>query len=509
MKFKNKVLFITFFLFFCFLSTKVNATDDSLIIDGYDMSDVYNRFSKDASFFIFYFQGDYWYYAPFGNYYSYVAIQPSENSTDIVTYYDSSWNECGWFSFHKYNKTTHIFDWQWDGNLSQLKLQSMTSIKYTSKGIYNTDHKTFYLSPTSFMPTLEWSFDRRVDTIIMSSQHFSLDTIKKYKLYYTTDSSKVNDYKNLDTVPIGSLKDTSGNTSYFWFLSFDNYYVNDVTYYFILEDIETEEILASTMKVDFGSLNSYFDNELNQSLKDQGFYGESFTHGVPTLNMKYTRFMNGENSYYYEISSQYFSKYEVVDQYIAYYTNDSTKDFSTWDTLNIATLNNTKTGQTNYYYFFNTPSDSENATYYFVLYNKVTGQYGSISSLKLDYEKMWEYSEQLKNDNNVVNSRFDKLIAYLKDRFGLLFYPFELIADIFNRFYSIKWEEPILKIPALSVPLFGYHLTNEITYNFNDLLVNPTVKYIHDVYLIIADVILIFCVIKLAIKVFEEVLVNG
>jgi len=520
MKIKNIILFIILgfmIAFLLLLSTEVKASN-------YDLSDYKNHITNGYNWFLLHTLND-------DNYYFLTTLNTNryfmfrDYTFSNGTYYlEGAFSTVAYkhFQVYKFNKSTNKFDYFAEYNVSQYAYDKPSlgrgEVLASSANIYQWDATTVFVppfeySPSVILPTLEWSFDRRVNTVIMNSQHFTLGEITKYNLYYTTNSSEVEDYKNLPYANIGSLKDTSTDTtSYFWFLSFENYFVSNATYYFILEDIETGEVAMSSMKINFDSLNEYFDEQLNQNLEDSGFTtGTSFTNGVPSLQMKYTRYMNADSTYYYQISSQYFSQYEVTDQYVAYYTNDTSilEDYSSWNTLNIATFKDTKTGQTNYYYFFNMPSDSENTTYYFVLYNKITGQYGSVSSLTLDFNSMWEYSEQLKNDNNVVNSRFDKLIEYIKERFGFILYPFELIGDIFNRFYNINWEEPIIKIPALNVPVFGQVLTEEFTYNFNDLLDNTTIKYIHTIYLVFADVILIFAVIQFGMKVFEEVFVNG
>jgi len=80
-----------------------------------------------------------------------------------------------------------------------------------------------------------------------------------------------------------------------------------------------------------------------------------------------------------------------------------------------------------------------------------------------------------------------------------------------NDYFAVLYGDDIMKstIPALNVPVFGQVLTEEFTYNFNDLLDNTTIKYIHTIYLVFADVILIFAVIQFGMKVFEEVFVNG
>lgn len=530
MKIKHKILFIILgFLFICCLKTNVKATTVNL--SNYATKDL-----KSGVWVMVIGQETNTIYLITGERSDYPYILTSCVQNDDGSYYSTGSfvtaqnNGSQWYNkqagtyVYKFNYDTSLFGSATRYGIGDGCFNAGENCNFIASGknVYSHGNSTIrfnttavpeeYIIPSKFI-TLEWSFERRVDTIIMSSQHVSLEEISKYNLYYTTNSSQVENYKNLSCANIGSLKDESTDiTSYFWFLSFENYFISSETYYFILEDIGTGEVAMSSMTINFNSLNDYFDEQLNQNLTDSGFSpGTSFTNGVPTLQMKYTRYMNADSTYYYQIYSQYFTQHEVTNQYVAYYTNDTSilEDYSSWSSLNIATFKDTKTGQTNYYYFFNMPSDSENTTYYFVLYNKITGQYGSVSSLTLDFDKMWEYSEQLKNDNNVVNSRFDQLIEYIKERFGFILYPFELIGEIFNRFYNINWEEPIIKIPALNVPVFGQVLTEEFTYNFNTLLDNTTIKYIHTIYIVFADVILIFAVIQFGMKVFEEVFVNG
>lgn len=103
------------------------------------------------------------------------------------------------------------------------------------------------------------------------------------------------------------------------------------------------------------------------------------------------------------------------------------------------------------------------------------------------------------------NDFFSDLKQWFSDRFGLLFYPFELIIDILNRITNINLSEPKFNIPEIKEPSTGKILFKAQNYNFNDLLSTNEFKIMHDIYFVIVDAIIIFALANLIKSKLKEV----
>ena len=101
------------------------------------------------------------------------------------------------------------------------------------------------------------------------------------------------------------------------------------------------------------------------------------------------------------------------------------------------------------------------------------------------------------------------MYSFFSEHFGFLSYPFEFIINLLNRVFNIKYEEPILHIPVLKVPTTGDVVFNGFDYNLNSMLNYPIVLYLHNIYLIAIDFILVILFIIHIKNTFEEVIGNG
>ena len=151
---KNKILTITvifILLSFIFINTNVFATEttNTLIVDGHDMSDIYNYFSPDDAFFIYIAPGttSYFFYKPTGNGYTSHVSLFSTKETATVLYCNSSWNYYGHVNFYSFDTSTERFKLAWEGDCNGDHNISNMNIVYASKGIYNADHETFFMNP--------------------------------------------------------------------------------------------------------------------------------------------------------------------------------------------------------------------------------------------------------------------------------------------------------------------------------------------------------------------------
>ncbi len=138
------ILCITIFCFLLFLSNNVFAENKKLVVDNYDMSDIYNYFAEDEAFFIVKIGDRYLFYMPINNNYKkYCAIK-----NNYISYFNENWFslEGNNYKFYYFNADTNKFDYAWTGAYDSFKYNAYP-VLYASKGIYNADHKTFFLTP--------------------------------------------------------------------------------------------------------------------------------------------------------------------------------------------------------------------------------------------------------------------------------------------------------------------------------------------------------------------------
>ena len=107
--------------------------------------------------------------------------------------------------------------------------------------------------------------------------------------------------------------------------------------------------------------------------------------------------------------------------------------------------------------------------------------------------------------DDFLGTYFTDLKEWFSDRLGFLFYPFELVIDILNMILDIDFSEPVFNIPDITEPFSNKKLISETTFKFNDLLENNTFDTIHSIYLVCVDVFVVFGLVNLFRKKYEEV----
>lgn len=103
----------------------------------------------------------------------------------------------------------------------------------------------------------------------------------------------------------------------------------------------------------------------------------------------------------------------------------------------------------------------------------------------------------------------DDLNSYFGEAFGILYYPFEILIDFFNRVQSLNTTDTaIISIPKFELNFAGHSATifQGFDFDFNSILTNETYKNIHNIYLGVVDVILWLSVVFLASKCIKNVI---
>lgn len=313
------------------------------------------------------------------------------------------------------------------------------------------------------------------------SNYFNYDDASKYKCYISTNA------KDWDLMNYETFNNTETGSVQFRF----NYKIfENGTYYFKLFNTETNKEKYITYIV-----TNILKNSSNSGINDLG---------IPQPFCTYERV--GDE---FIIKTQNFDL-EDMQKYKCLYTNDSSNlDYSTWSEMNMGTINNIKLNTTEYYFYFTVPTDSENCMYYFVFYDYKQNAYGYPSSLTCDFDYMNEYCDKIQGVLDEEKNRFQELLNFFKERFGFLTYPFEFIADLFNRILNIDYGEPIIRIPKLYIPGSEQKIFDGYEYNFNNVLENNVISNIYNIYLVAVDFILVIGVVVLSYDTIMEVFGNG
>lgn len=363
----------------------------------------------------------------------------------------------------------------------------MTSASFITKStfdIMHTDGYVFFKANSSLdfnSYKIELSTNEKTnDPIIAYSNYFNLSDATKYRCYISTNA------KDWILMNYETFNDIANNVTKFRF----NYKIfKNGCYYFKFLNTETND-------------ENYLSYNVTNIVKNSSNSG--FTDsGIPQPFCTYER-VNKE----FIIKTQSFSASDM-QKYRCFYTKTPGNDYSSWDEMSMGSFTNTLTGETEYYFFFTVPSDSEDCTFYFVFYDYTLNEYGAPSSLKCVFDKMNEYADSLNPTVSEKNNRFTELLKYFKERFGFLTYPFEFLINFANRIFNINYSEPVIHIPELRDPFNNNIIFSGLDFNFNSLLNNGTFNYIYNIYLVAVDFVIVVLFIFLCKKEIEEVFGNG
>ena len=315
--------------------------------------------------------------------------------------------------------------------------------------------------------------------IIAYSNYFNYEDALRYEVYISTDGYSW-EIMNAET-----FNDTINNKVFFRF----NYKIfkNGCYYFkFIDKSGENEDYATSY------NITNILKNSSNSGFTDSG---------IPQPFCTYERVND-----LFIIRTQNFTLEDIL-KLKCFYCNDNTysSDFSTWNEMSMGTFNNTILGTVEYYFFFTVPVDSEDCCYYMVFYNESLKEYGYPSSMNCFFDNMREYTGVVSGVVQEKEDKFTQLLNFFKERFGFLTYPFEFISNFINRCIALDFNEPILHIPEMYEPFFNNKIFSGVDYNFNSLLNNTTFAYVHSIYLVAVDAILIIGFIKLCLNTLMEV----
>lgn len=109
------------------------------------------------------------------------------------------------------------------------------------------------------------------------------------------------------------------------------------------------------------------------------------------------------------------------------------------------------------------------------------------------------------------NNYFNELNNWFSDRLGLLYFPIDFIISFLNRIYSSEFNNVIFNIPDIYIPGYGKEygypaIIPAYKFDFTDFISsNENINTIYNMYLLVVDGIIIWGIIQLFSKKYEEV----
>ena len=306
--------------------------------------------------------------------------------------------------------------------------------------------------------------------ITISCQSLSSEEISKYKLYY-----KIGDSDGFKSCDVRSFAD-NGVTTHQWYIEV---YRND-TYHFKFVNEETGEEIYESVKISNIVYNQdNVNNYINGAFKPSPFLSTEYISDTEIL-----------------ITTQKFfeDEFEKLECSYSKYIEDLGTE-SSYVPVKVRSFEDKVSNKISYQFYFSV-SNLENdgdGTYFVRFYNKILKEY-TYASISVMFENIVDYQDSIFG----VNSDWQKLLDFFKERFGFLIYPFELIVNVLDKMNNVEFKEPKFVIPDINEPVTNQRLISAVDFNFNDILEDGVFKNIHDIYLIVVDAIIIFALINLA-----------
>ncbi len=463
------------FIFFIFITTRVNAASNTLIVDGYDMSDVYTYFNEGESFYI----------AKIGSSYRLVVPQNTSyrkyvvNDGNCIVYANSNFSYLGGnnYKFYNYNSSTKKFVYGWTGAIDAWHSKDCI-VAYSNNGVYNKDHKTFYAEPSVvFVEPYISNTDadlvsQGTNRIIIFPGSIDLDSSIRFYISRYDKTDFGDDTFIYDNVV---LFDTT--------LNFGSDYYKSITEGGVLSEF-WYEVPYSSMNVSFEKGQMYnFCLSYTDSSGEVCFVNRNIVMGsiseTDKLNDNINKGFNDLATNMDKNTSEIIASNEKTQQAIKEQTS--------------AIEENNKTNKN--------------------IFEKIGEMLSYINPFSENffvYKLIELLLEMLKSlfipSDNFFNDWLSDMNDYFSDRFGIIYYPFDLVIDFLTRVVdtcSNVSNNAVLNVPDFN--FMGVTLIHSFTFDFNSLLVNHGLKTVYNIYLVVVDVILSLMLVNLAKNTFAEV----
>lgn len=100
---------------------------------------------------------------------------------------------------------------------------------------------------------------------------------------------------------------------------------------------------------------------------------------------------------------------------------------------------------------------------------------------------------------------FSEMHTFFSKKLGVLFYPFDFLSNLLNRYINLSNGSGVIDIPEIKFPLSDVVFLKATTFNLSTVSNNSNFAYIYNLYLDIVDVILIIALIVLSYRKFSDI----
>ncbi len=316
---------------------------------------------------------------------------------------------------------------------------------------------------------------------------------------YSTDK-KDWEYINFAT-PDKSSGDPDFNSKYFWTRIFKN-----GTYYFkfhLLYDVNGNDLdldFYVTKEIKNLTIEDYMsDDYIFKPIISLDFNEETQAFVVRTQSILLDKALN-LNCFYitYEKTEGFNPNKQIEDSVI-----------TGWNKMEIDFENNIYMGTSDAYFYFEIPIiNATDTNYKIAFYNYISEKSSEIVYYDFVYEDAKDYVENDLKAYLGINVRLNDFLKNIESHFGILGFPMAVVRNFCSKILTLQAKEPIISIPELYEPFYHNKIYDGTSFNFNSLLVNDSVIFIHEFYLTIVDIIFIYLFLVYCVKTLKTFISN-
>lgn len=356
-----------------------------------------------------------------------------------------------------------------------------------------------------FSVTLEPSEDTD-EPIIARTNTFSFDVSLKYSFHFSTDKVEWTRLNHSTEAP-SETEEVRADDTYYWTRIFKNgtYYFR-FTYYDEEYDENGKLISATpnyfyvTKKVENIMVEDYMsDDYIFKPIISLSFNEETQAFVVRTQSILLDKALN---------LNCFYVTYEKIE---GFNPNEQIEDdvITGWNKMEIDFENNIYMGTSDAYFYFEIPIiNATDTNYKIAFYNYISEKSSEIVYYDFIYKDAKDYVENDLKAHLGINVRLNDFLKNVESHFGILGFPMAVVRNFCNKILTLQVKEPIIYIPELYEPFYHNKIYNGTSFNFNSLLVNDSVIFIHEFYLTIVDIIFIYLFLVYCVKTLKTFISN-
>lgn len=356
-----------------------------------------------------------------------------------------------------------------------------------------------------FSITLEPSEDTD-EPIIARTNTFSFNASLKYSVHFSTDKEEWTRLNHSTEAP-SETEEVNADDTYYWTRIFKNgtYYFR-FTYYDEEYD-ENGKLISSTP-------NYFYVTKKIKNLMVEDYMSDDYIF-KPIISLSFN-----EETQAFVVRTQSILLDKALNLNCFYITYEKTEGFNPneqiedsvitgWNKMEIDFENNIYMGTSDAYFYFEIPViNATDTNYKIAFYNYISEKSSEIVYYDFVYEDAKDYVENDLKAHLGINVRLNDFLKNIESHLGILGFPMAIVRNFCNKILTLQAKEPIISIPELYEPFYHNKIYNGTSFNFNSLLVNDSVIFIHEFYLTIVDIIFIYLFLVYCVKTLKTFISN-